>query len=483
MRKKEEKVESKNHFVPSYQNKTTDKRVEEKTKKVKGQKVKSKLTYVLIGIFTFLLIAAVVLLMKKFSPVSYGKYDKWMEDYGYSVLYDNHSVNPKEKVTYSEALKMILGVTYNVTDITQKMPDSLLYETHSEDLGSYSDYIANEDGSINFEKIMEYNQKLKETKVELTEAYSNEYWVRYANSIDLFNGMEEITEKNANRPISVIEVIRYLGYAKSTILGKTLDTSFEPQYKDYHKYTNEEKMAIADLAYNQIIEDSKTKLKAHETLTKAKLNELMINYVLKYNLITVGEEKVNINEEKMPNNQDDYPYTLANVNKTVYEIPMYQKNEGFKTPKQIFLTLKETYEQINEEVEAYYNAVLNVNYETIDNEEFFYAISNFYTDSHQLKNYIQYVKENKIKVEGNAKVQNPILYFDGEDYRVRVKLEYEVKEGATLSNVLYGDVDTSYKLAKEIKYIDLPIYVNSSYHEISIKLIPIDQMIAGQIAK
>ena len=36
------------------------------------------------------------------------------------------------------------------------------------------------------------------------------------------------------------------------------------------------------------------------------------------------------------------------------------------------------------------------------------------------------VKTNKIKLAGSAKVQIPILYFDGTYYRVRTKLEFKI---------------------------------------------------------
>ena len=51
------------------------------------------------------------------------------------------------------------------------------------------------------------------------------------------------------------------------------------------------------------------KINGSKKLTKAKLNEMIINYVREYNTITVNGDRININKEKEPSNAYQYPYT------------------------------------------------------------------------------------------------------------------------------------------------------------------------------
>src|SRR5699024_2310158 len=87
-----------------------------------------------------------------------------------------------------------------------------------------------------------------------------------------------------------------------------------------------------------------------------------------------------------------------------------------------------------------------------------------YSDS----NYVDYVIQNEIKIEGNAKVQMPIIYYDGMRYRVRVKLEFEILNSKTGKDILYMDINNSkedYQKQKYIMYVDVPLLVeeNSIY--------------------
>ena len=56
-----------------------------------------------------------------------------------------------------------------------------------------------------------------------------------------------------------------------------------------------------------------------------------------------------------------------------------------------------------------------------------------------LKEYVNYVKSNKIIIQGKSTVMFPTIYFDGLEYNVRMKLEFEIKNSNTRDNLLYMD--------------------------------------------
>jgi len=219
-------------------------------------------------------------------------------------------------------------------------------------------------------------------------------------------------------------------------------------------------------------------------MTKKEFNEILVKFIQKYNLITINEEKININEEKMPSNKDEFAYTLATVDKSVYEIQNYRANEKYKNARDSFADLKENYESINNSIQSYYNLILNIDYETID-DNFKSQLLNLamYTiDEKIIDTYTEYVKENKIKVSGESKVQNPIIYFDGNTYRARTKITYEITNANELKNIFFADTDSTYDEKTKTTYIDVPIeslvnYSNYFY----VKPEPINSIIAGKI--
>ena len=49
--------------------------------------------------------------------------------------------------------------------------------------------------------------------------------------------------------------------------------------------------------------------------------------------------------------------------------------------------------------------------------------------------YVKYVKDNQIQIEGSATVLLPIVYYDDIDYRVRTKLEFKIVNSNTNENI------------------------------------------------
>lgn len=344
-----------------------------------------------------------------------------MSIYGFDRMYDNSSSKVSEKVTKSEAIKMIISTVYNLYDISSFAP-------------------------------------IEDAK------YDNEIWVKYAEDKSIL--IEEIDEKNQDDKISYIDVVMLFSKAKSEILGLSLDIEGTPNFSDFDKYSNEEQTALKDIIWNKIIENNTEKLNGNRKIAKGELNELLINFAEKYNTITLGsEDKININEEKIPYNSDIYTYTLANVNKKIYEARFDYSNVSTSIlPKDIYVKCKDYIPSWISIIEEYYNTLLNVDYNDFSKENFKETINAYSYNSYSntsIDNYESYIKDNKISITGSVVPVMPIMYYDGQYLRMRVKLQYTILSSNTRKNILFGDlmsgIDVIYDEDSNIQYIDVKL--------------------------
>lgn len=428
MKMKEENSDNAN--IPNTPN---SKKIKGKPNKVKTNKPHKKINKKLIItlVITVVLLVALSIFIyviaqnKKYAK--YLPYEETMHTYAFDIMYDNQTAATREKVTKSEAIKMAIAATLNI----EKIPGM------------------KDNGTFN-----------------------NNIWVRYAVTKGIIGG-DEVNESNADDLVTYTEFITYLEKAKVKLLKQDLKTSVELQYKDKDKYTTEEQTYLQDLIESGVIENSKSKLKGNRKVFKGEVNELVTKYAEKNNTITLEGDKININPDKVPSNADMYTYILSNVDKSVYEIDL-QKGEYVDyvlSPKESYIKNKQDYKDIKEMVEEYYNTILNVNYSDITVEKFMqdinlYMISDY--DEEEVTDYVNYVKDNRIKISGTAKVQMPIIYYDGVDYRVRTKLEFNLEESYVQNNILFNDFDSEsdveYKTGKNQFVIDakLGIFVESN---------------------
>ena len=393
--------ENKKKIIPSYQkkNEPVDKKAKKKTDK---RVVKSRITIAIIIVSILLVGLAVYGII---SLINYNKYkpyigfEETMKTYGFDKVYNNESSKTGESITKSEAIKMILACMFNTSDI--------------------SGFAKEPEGDDNYE---------------------NAIWVEYAKFRGIISD-SDINKDNAKDKATYIEVIRYLANAKTKILEKELDSAPSMKVKDLNNYKSDEQVAIEDMIANEIITINTKKINGNKHIFKGQMNELISNFAIKYNTITVNGEKVNINEDKMPSNKDQYPYTLASVDKSVYEKEFYIDDENnFKSPKELYTVKKEYYTQIQEIAEGYYDTILNVDYNTINYEDMKDNILQYVLyGTEGLEEYVNYVKSNKIIIQGKSTVMFPIIYFDGLEYNVRMKLEFEIKNSNTRDNLLYMD--------------------------------------------
>lgn len=428
MKMKEENSDNAN--TPNTPNSKKIKCKPNKAKTNKPHKKINKKLIITLVITVVLLVALSIFICVIAQNKKYAKYlpyEETMHTYAFDIMYDNQTAATREKVTKSEAIKMAIAATLNI----EKIPGM------------------KDNGTFN-----------------------NNIWVRYAVTKGIIGG-DEVNESNADDLVTYTEFITYLEKAKVKLLKQDLKTSVELQYKDKDKYTTEEQTYLQDLIESGVIENSKSKLKGNRKVFKGEVNELVTKYAEKNNTITLEGDKININPDKVPSNADMYTYILSNVDKSVYEIDL-QKGEYVDyvlSPKESYIKNKQDYKDIKEMVEEYYNTILNVNYSDITVEKFMqdinlYMISDY--DEEEVTDYVNYVKDNRIKISGTAKVQMPIIYYDGVDYRVRTKLEFNLEESYVQNNILFNDFDSEsdveYKTGKNQFVIDakLGIFVESN---------------------
>lgn len=376
----------------------------------------------------------------------YKIYGEKMKIYGFDKLYDNQSVAAYEKVTNSEAIKIILASIYNISDIT---------------LIDYDDL----------------------------NTYPNVLWVSHAEKQGIIP-TGKITDKNQDNTISYIDTLKYYLDARNKILEKQITYSKNAEFSDLTAYTTEQQKYINDAAENKLIDNSKFKLKATKKLTKGEFNKLVVKFVEQYNTIVPKGSKVNINEDKLPSNADIYPYILSDIDKSVYEIPFYtDSKETAFGPIETYQMKKDIYDQITQKLEGYFNTILNVDYNTISLESFNdalkpYAVYPLVKPSDE--NYVDYVKTNKIKLSGKAEIQMPILYFDGRYFRVRTKVDFKIENADKKENLLYCDNRASeaveYKKDSYSLYLDVSMSMTLDSSSIYVvNLYSISNMVSGKV--
>lgn len=379
-------------------------------------KLKNKKLYLFSAIGIVLLVTIIMLLSNyldnlKYKP--YIQYEDKMKVYGFDKLYDNQSAKTNETVTKAEALKLAIASVFNTSDISGFAAE------HSE--------------------------------------YENAIWVEYAKDMKVTT--EDININNYNNKVKYIDAITYFENCKKIFLKNEKIDDLSTKFKDLSKYTAEEQTAIRDMVSNGIIAEISSKLNGNNNIFKGQLNEIVVKFVEQYNTITMSGEKLNINPEKIPSNAVQYPYTIASVDKSVYEKPFFaaHKSESF-APRDLYKIQKEDYTHIKARIEDFFNGILNIDYKTITVDDLKSRIAPYVIyqpDRRDLEYYVKYVKDNEIIIQGNSKLQEPIIYYDGVSYRARLNLKFEIVHSKSNINLIYLDIIDGYDKTYEKTTYDI----------------------------
>ncbi len=409
--------------------KEENKSPENKKEPKRNKKINKRLMLFILSaiLLIILIVLGVNLILKNVEYKKYEKYEEKMNSYGFNKLYDNGSSKTSEKVSVSEAIKMAIGVCLNRYDISG---------------------IASEP----------------------TSNYNNAIWVLYAQDMALANA-SEVNEQTANKKVKYIDVIEYFTNAKKVLLKKELTNDESKTVKDIAKYNGIEQEAIIDMLSNDILQAlNSNKLNGNKKVFKGKVNEIVVNYVEKYNLLATENEKMQLDSSKIPSNASEYAYISDKVAKEAYELEFKKDGlDNIKNPKTVYTELKNDWNQMVSKVEKYYKTLLNVNYNDITVEKLkndLHHLTLISATDESLTEYVNYVKANNIIIEGEAKVQEPIIYYDGLRYRVRTKLDFKVVSSNTDRNLLYIDfVNGGSKYSKKDYSFYADVMMGSVYGE------------------
>lgn len=359
---------------------------------------------ILLGILVVIVVTICCIGKSLYISLKYKKYTDKMEEYGFDLLYKNEKANSGQSVTRSELVKVVLGSIMNENDIS----DNITLENPT---------------------------------------YDNEGWVTYAQQVGIIE-KGNITAENEGNKATYKQAENIVVNAVKVLLNKDI---------------------VSDDIYSNILK-YKSKNRKYNKLIKGELNKLVITVVdyysvIYYNAYKDSDVKIVTDKDKLPSNYNDYPYIIDSIDNEIYEIPFIVENEEkFETPKQEYVKRKGVYSQIEEVITNYFDAVLNVNYETITNESLFNSIKNslyYDSDSSMVNEYVKYVKKYKIKLEGKSTVLLPIMYNTGEGIRVRVKIEFRMVNSNTDINLLLPDVlsrqNVHYTDFEHKFYCDIPM--------------------------
>jgi hypothetical protein len=417
-KKKESKVSKKN--IEKKQVKKNKKyKIMEKIKRNKKKYIFALLTLIIM----ILVLVCAIFLNRYFINKKYDKYEEKMDIYGFDLLYNNESAESYEKVTNLEAVKIALGSIYNTYDVSS--------------IGYFS-----------------------------SEEYEGADWIKTA---EIFGVLEKnkINKENTDEYISYWDFIELFLNTRKLKLNIEVSYTKESSFENLNSYNQKQTKYINDLVENKLIEDSTKKISLNKDVIKGQVNEIVIKYVEKYNSILEEGETLVTKKESMPQNSDEFPYIIYSIPNDVYEMDMINDgNTGYVSPKNLYKLKKEYYNQMDYRITNYYDKILNINYETINVEEFAnnveeYLLYNY--DDEVFSKYVNYVKENNVILEGKAEPLIPIIYYDGVNMRIRTKITFKIINSLTDKNIIFGDVfenesnPITYKNKEYTIYAEVPM--------------------------
>lgn len=399
-----------------------------------------------ISIFTILLILVIIAVSigiyfgvrALVITLKYKQYTDKMNTYGFSELYDNDKATATDKVTNAELLKVVMGSLNNAKDVSQ------VY------------YLADKNLS------------------------ENKNWYNYS----LYLGVNNvITEKELDMQATKDSAVMLLVSVLESYLRKDINqTKLDVSDKKLAEYTKEEQEIISKAVTLGIIKNKSSELSDKEII-KGELNKLVIeavekNAIIYYKNTSSDKDSVTIvtDKYKMPENYKEYPYIVSNISKDIYEIDYKVRTQSsFKTPVQVYKKMGYLYGQTDELIVKYFNSILNIDYSMLTAINFLDSIGKIVTykiTEQDVQDYVQYVKNNKIKLEGKATPLLPIMYDNGEEYVVRTKITFKVLSSDTQKNLLFGDEknNVTYNGKEFTMYVDLPMGMTFNSNSLLIKI-------------
>ncbi len=388
---------------------------------------------------------------------------------------DNIKNNIKKKDTKSTNKKFVFIVILVIILCALLTLFAIKSKNDKANIYSYDDYMDILGFTKYFTDDSEYVKKIEAIKIILcvasntndlqkyqysTKENEDDRWIDIAYDFNAAPNYYFDNNKDAN--ISLVDTIELLGMTKENVLKKEISDTEDIKLTDYNEYYDYYQKYIKDMIATGVIDNKEENLNGYEDITKSKFNEILVRYMFKNNILVREEEKIDYDKTMKLDKTKGYPFVLEGIDDSSYNKKYEVVNQdNFLTPNEVYKKFgRVSYNTLD----FYLEKILNIDYETID-ENIFYNNIGFlskYTKD-EITEYVKYVKDNKIKVSSEAKIVKPIVYFDGENYRLRVQINYEILNSDTDKNIFLFDKGLNKKYSKKDTIcLDLKIDVNDT---------------------
>lgn len=229
--------------------------------------------------------------------------------------------------------------------------------------------------------------------------------------------------------------------------------------------SEEQVNAINYLYTNEIIsKDDLNNENLQDNVGKIKFEDIIIKCIFKFNLLDLNNDIIEYKSSLKISQNKNYFFVTDNVDSNILNkglLKIENANE-YLTPKQTYNKIRNDIDNITDLINGYFDVILNIDYNNISENKLYNQLNEYsLMDYFNIQNYVSFVKENKIKLEGKAKIIYPIMYYVDGYYYVRTMINYDVISSNTNENILFGNVSDN------VKCLDVKINKDSSGWHIS----------------
>ena len=383
---------------------------------------KKKITLCLVSLLIFIIvIVAVLFFIQKGSNFNLKRekwdginYDEKIELFGFNKMYDECS----DEITKIEALKINFLISMNKDSIENAFVEGYKYSDEDFILKNY--------------------------------AYTN----NFKKVITKSNKDEKITVADELYALYLIEKGRY----------NDVETSEKITLENINNYEEEKKIAIQTMYDRDIVE----KEDFEQVLTKEKSKEIMVKYIYVFKTMCRDANFKVLHDEENIESLYKLPF-YTNESVEASKIPIHiTENSIYTDPVEMSKEILFNYNKISNNTKSLLDIILNVNYEEFEKEDFNIKeyskeINNCSIISNsKIEEYVEYVKQNKIKIEGSGYAIIPFLYYRSGSYYVRTYIDFKILNSnidntTLMQNIKFLDTETNeFEKEKEYKgYVDL----------------------------
>lgn len=362
---------------------------------------------------------------------------------------------------------------YDFTNIgrTLELEDVLIWKYYYDNNTSINSY------SVSKPQLSDSNKKV----------YFSNLYKKHINGTDFdeyYFGILPGQNIDYTKKVTVKEFLHSLSLRNSDV------SNIEVNFSNFSTFSEEEKTDVRNAIYFELIPNSTNEFPINDYMTSALLNYITVKrnhcqplykkepldiFTSSYYMSEAFDSEgrvyhTEMDENTWPNNYEQYPFIMRPFSNEAYEIPFIGADaEGSLTPIEYYNTQSMPSDKAAKE---YINTVINVDYTTINAEELCNKINKMscysYTPN-MIQSYVDYVKEHKIKLEGNCYSCIPIVYYDASflgRVRMRFNVKFKVISSDTNKNLLLADEGIFSNVPnKNLEYVgnEFEFYVDFQY--------------------